>query len=106
MTLIHQANKYLFATPERIFWAFALMHLLLWTIVPSLSNPNLPLDVIEGYAWGHEWLLETHKHPPLQAWILESLFDLTGRARWAPYLTSQIAVVTAFWAVWQTGRRV
>jgi hypothetical protein len=42
----------------------------------------------------------------MQAWILEILFTITGRGRWAPYLASQLAIITAFWAVWQTGRRI
>jgi len=106
MSYLSDAKNYVTATPERMFWAFALMHLVFWTLAPSLSSPNLPLDAIEGYAWGKEWLIGTHKHPPLQAWILETLYMITGRARWAPYLASQIAIVTAFWAVWQTGRRI
>ena len=106
MPIIHQTYQYLSTTPQRLFWAFAFTHLFLWTVISSLACPNLPLDVIEGYAWGKEWLIGTYKHPPMQAWLLESIFDLTGRARWAPYLASQLAIVTAFWAVWQTGRRI
>jgi len=93
-------------SPTRIFWIFALTHLVIWTLVSSLVSANLPLDVVEGYAWGNEWLIGTHKHPPMQAWILEILYTLTGKGRWAPYLASQIAIVTAFWAVWRTGRRI
>jgi uncharacterized membrane protein len=106
MSFLRQTIKNLSASPQSLFWLFALTHLVLWTLIPSLSNQNLPLDVIEGYAWGKEWLIGTHKHPPMQAWILESIFHLTGRVKWAPYLTSQIAIVTAFWAVWRTGRRI
>ena len=97
---------YISQTPPRLFWAFALTHLVLWTAIPSLVSPNMPLDVIEGYAWGKEWLIGTHKHPPMQAWILETLFQATGRSRWVPYLASQLCIITAFWAVWQTGRRI
>ena len=93
-------------SPERAFWWFIGLHLFLWTIIPTITCGNAPLDVIEGYAWGHEWVMGTYKHPPLQAWILESLAVATGRAPWAHFLASQIAVVTAFWAVWQTGRRM
>lgn len=92
--------------PERFFWIFALTHLLLWTIVPSLTSPNAPLDVIEGYAWGREWLLGTYKHPPMQSWWLQILAVLTDRAHWAHFLASQIAIVFTFWGVWQTGRRM
>ena len=92
--------------PSQIFWWFITAHLVLWTILPSITSPNAPLDVIEGYAWGHEWLLGTYKHPPMQAWILEIFATLTGRAFWAHFLASQLSVVIAFWAVWQTGRRI
>jgi 4-amino-4-deoxy-L-arabinose transferase-like glycosyltransferase len=91
---------------ERLFWCFIALHLVLWTLLPAWSSPNAPLDVIEGYAWGHEWLIGTYKHPPMQAWCLEIMTILTGRAAWAPFLASQIAVVVAFWAVWRTGRRI
>jgi 4-amino-4-deoxy-L-arabinose transferase-like glycosyltransferase len=94
------------SSPSRLFWAFAVAHLLLWTVIPTLVSPNAPLDVIEGYVWGHEWLLGTYKHPPMQAWWLEILALLTGQTPWAYFFASQVAVVIAFWAVWQTGRRI
>jgi len=94
------------SSPSRLFWTFAIAHLLLWTLIPTLVSPNAPLDVVEGYIWGHEWLLGTYKHPPMQAWWLETLSLLTGQAPWTHFFASQIAVVIAFWAVWQTGRRI
>ncbi|MDP9127826.1 MAG: glycosyltransferase family 39 protein [Pseudomonadota bacterium] len=93
-------------TPQRLFWTFAAAHLILWTLLPSISCPNAPLDVIEGYAWGHEWLMGTYKHPPMQAWWLGAIAYLSDRASWGHFLASQIAVILAFWAVWQTGRRM
>ncbi|MBV8060290.1 MAG: glycosyltransferase family 39 protein [Alphaproteobacteria bacterium] len=92
--------------PHQIFWLFALFHFLLWVIIPAATGPNVQLDVIEGYAWGHEWPMGTYKHPPLQAWILEIFAQITNRAVWASYIASQLAIVTAFWAVWKTGRRI
>ena len=93
-------------SPHLWFWGFALLHFLLWTLVPWSVNPNAPLDVIEGYAWGHEWLIGTYKHPPMQAWWLEILAILTDHASWVHFLASQIAVVVAFWAVWDTARHL
>jgi len=90
--------------PAQLFWALAVLHLAIWTIVPALTCPNAPLDVIEGYAWGREWLLGTYKHPPMQSWWLQILALATDRAPWVHFLASQIAIITAFWAVWQTGR--
>ncbi len=94
------------ASPARLFWLFALTHMLVWTVVSTLCSPNAPLDVIEGYAWGREWVLGTYKHPPLQAWILEIFAFVTERAAWAHFLASQMSILIAFWAVWQTGRRI
>ena len=33
---------------------FLFAHLIIWTLVPSISNTNLPLDTIEALAWGNE----------------------------------------------------
>ena len=38
---------------NNIFFIFILSHLIIWTLVPSLTNYNLPLDVIEALAWGN-----------------------------------------------------
>lgn len=91
---------------ERLFWFFAATHLILWTLVPALSSPNAPLDTIEGFVWGREWLIGTYKHPPMQAWVLEIFGAMTGGAHIAPFFASALAVVIAFWAVWKTGKRI
>ncbi len=75
-------------------------------MIPAFVCPNAPLDVVEGYVWGHEWLLGTYKHPPMQAWWLETISLFTGQAPWTHLLASQIAIVISFWAVWQTARRI
>ena len=31
---------------------FIASHLIIWTLVPALTNNNLPLDTIEHLAWG------------------------------------------------------
>jgi hypothetical protein len=90
----------------QIFWGFLCIHVFLWTAIPTLVCPNVPLDVIEGYAWGREWLIGTYKHPPMQAWWLEILAQITGRAMWAHFFASQLAIGIAFWGVWETGKRI
>ncbi len=81
-----------------------LTHAFCWTLLPTLVNSNLPVDVIEGLAWGHEWELGYYKHPPMKPWFLEIAAILSGRADWAIYLMSQIFVVTAFWAIWRLAK--
>ena len=38
--------------PSKIFFLLLIVHLLIWTLIPSLTNNNLPLDTIEALAWG------------------------------------------------------
>ncbi len=87
-----------------LFWLFAGLHLVLWTVVPTLTQPNAPLDTIEMLYWGHEWQLGYYKHPPLPGWIAEFSCLLLGRAAWPTYLAAQVGVVTCFWAAWQLAR--
>lgn len=93
-----QAKKY--------FFIFTAIHLLVWTLVPTLVSPHAPLDVIEGYAWGQEWLLGTHKHPPMQSWLLHIASTITSHANITHFLLSQIAIAITFWAVWDIARKM
>ena len=77
------------------------LHLLVWTLVPTLVNPNLPLDVIEGLAWGNAWQWGYDKHPPLSAWLVELAYSAAPGQGWPVYLLSAISVTLAFWAVWR-----
>ena len=36
---------------QKYLFYFLFFHLLMWTLVPSISNVNLPLDTIEALAW-------------------------------------------------------
>jgi 4-amino-4-deoxy-L-arabinose transferase-like glycosyltransferase len=73
----------------------------LWTIIPSLSNTNLPLDTIEALAWGSNLDWGYYKHPPFSAFAVEIFYTIFGNNDWAYYLLSQIFVVTAFYFVWK-----
>ena len=37
---------------SKVFILFLFVHLLMWTLIPTISNINLPLDTIEALAWG------------------------------------------------------
>ena len=93
-------------SPAYLFWLITGVYFIAWIIVPTLAISNVPIDTLEGYAWGHEWPLGTYKHPPLAAWVLEALAVVTNRAAWAHFFANQLAVIVTFWAVWQTGRRI
>ena len=86
---------------NNIFFIFALSHLIVWTLVPSLTNKNLPLDTIEALAWGSNLDWGFNKHPPVSAFFSEIFFQIFGAQDWAYYLLSQIFGVTAFIVVFK-----
>ena len=75
---------------NNIFFIFASSHLIIWTIIPSLTNNNLPLDTIEALAWGSNLDWGFNKHPPMSAFFSEVFFRIFGSQDWAYYLLSQI----------------
>ena len=63
---------------NNIFVIFVLLHLIIWTLVPTLTNQNLPLDTIEALAWGSNLDWGFNKHPPASAFFLEVLYQIFG----------------------------
>ena len=84
-----------------ILYVFIAAHLILWTLTPSLTNNNLPLDTIEHLAWGSNLDWGFNKHPPAAALFLEIFYKIFGSQDWAYYLLSQIFVVIAFIVVFK-----
>tara|TARA_Y100001958_G_C21220845_1_gene546206 strand:+ start:737 stop:2110 length:1374 start_codon:yes stop_codon:yes gene_type:complete len=93
--MIEKNNNY------NVFVVFILSHLMIWTLVPTLTNINLPLDTIEALAWGSnlDWGFE--KHPPMSAFFVEIFYRIFGSQDWSYYLLSQICVITAFIFIWK-----
>ena len=81
---------------NKLFYSFITLHLILWTLIPSLTNNNLPLDTIEALAWGSNLDWSFNKHPPVSAFFPEIFYQIFGAQDWAYYLLSQIFVVIAF----------
>ena len=82
-----------------IFFLFA--HVIVWTLVPSISNINLPLDTIEALAWGSNLDWGYSKHPPFSAWSVEIFYRIFGNQDWAYYFLSQLFVITAFFVIFK-----
>ena len=86
---------------NKLLYGFITVHLILWTLIPSLTNNNLPLDVIEALAWGSNLDWGFNKHPPGSAFFPEIVYQLFGNQDWAFYLLSQLFVVIAFIVVFK-----
>ena len=92
--------------PLLAFAIFAIVHAVLWTIVPAFLQRSLQLDGIEGVAYGRDWQLGYWKHPPLPWLLMDITHQIFGARLWAFFLLGQLAAVAAFWAIWRLGREL
>ena len=83
------------------FIIFLFSHLIIWTLIPTFSNINLPLDTIEALAWGSDLKWGFNKHPPLSAFAAEIFFKIFGNEDWAFYFLSQVFVIISFIVVFK-----
>ena len=91
---------------NRLFHYFLLIHLVIWTLIPSITNHNLPLDTIEALAWGSNLDWGFDKHPPLSALAVEIFYKIFGPQDWVYYLLSQLFVITAFYFVFKLSKEI
>jgi 4-amino-4-deoxy-L-arabinose transferase-like glycosyltransferase len=89
--------------PVAAFAAFAALHAAVWTALPALLYPNLPLDLIEALTYGREWQLGYDKLPPLPWWLVEIAHRLADVDA-AYYALAQAAVIAALALVFATAR--
>ena len=87
------------------FVVFALAHAAVWTVLPYVLYPNLPLDLIEALTYGRGWQLGYDKLPPLPWWLVEVAWR-TFHSDFAYYMLGQVSVLSAFAAVWAITLRV
>ncbi len=91
---------------NNVFYIFVTAHLIFWTLIPSLTNHNLPLDTIEALAWGSNLDWGFNKHPPMSAFVPEIFFLIFGSQDWVYYLLSQIFVIISFYFVFKFSNEI
>jgi 4-amino-4-deoxy-L-arabinose transferase-like glycosyltransferase len=89
--------------PRDALVVLCLAQLVIWSVAPILTHHAPPHDVLEGYMWGREWPLGTHKHPPLPGWLLEATRLLTGSVTWPAYVLPQLCIVLAYGFIFRLG---
>ena len=50
-------------SPARLVGLLAVSQVLVWTLAPTLTHSSPPLDVVESYMWGREWVIATYIRP-------------------------------------------
>jgi len=101
-----RSSRHLMPHPAKLVALLAGGQLIAWTLAPTLTHSAPPLDVVEGYMWGREWVLATYKHPALPSWALEATRLLTGTVGWPAYLLSEACVAATFACVFLLGREL
>jgi hypothetical protein len=91
------------ASPDRAMAAILAIHAAVWTALPALLYPNLPLDLIEALMYGREWQLGYDKLPPLPWWLVE-VAHLTIGHDFAYYLLAELAVIAALALVYAAAK--
>ena len=86
---------------KKNFSIFIILHIILWTAIPTIFNTNLSLDTIEVLTWGNELKLGYDKFPPVFPLFTEFFYKIFGNQDWAYYLLSQLFVVTCFVVVFK-----
>ena len=89
-----------------LFYIFVTSHLIFWTLIPTVTNHNLPLDTIEALAWGSNLDWGFNKHPPMSAFFSEVFYQIFGSQDWAYYLLSQIFVIISFYYVFKLSNEI
>lgn len=91
-------------SPAALVGLLLVLQMAAWTLAPGLTHSSPPLDVVESYMWGREWVIATFKHPSMPGWALETSHLLTGTYGWPAYVVSQIFICTTFVFVFLLGR--
>ena len=89
---------------NNLIYIFITSHLLIWTLIPTFTNQNLPLDTIEALAWGSNLDWGFNKHPPMSAFLSEIFYRIFGPQDWAYYLLSQMCIVVSFLAIFKIAK--
>ena len=86
---------------KKFLYYLIFFHIILWTVIPTIVNTNLPLDTIEALAWGNDLKLGYDKYPPVFPLFTELFFKFFGNQDWAYYLLSQLFVASCFLIVFK-----
>ncbi|MDP7453777.1 MAG: hypothetical protein QGE95_16180, partial [Arenicellales bacterium] len=84
---------------QSLFWLFVLVHVIGWTLVPSLARHELDSDSMMHFAWGQEWMGSYRLHPPLLPWVVAGFLKVAGANNWSYNLLTQLNFLAAFYCV-------
>ncbi|MFY7864775.1 glycosyltransferase family 39 protein [Roseateles sp.] len=81
--------------------SFMAFHLLLWTVLASLSHRAPPWDNVEQLVWQQSLEWGYYKHPPFPTWWVHAWTSLLGRSMWVTFFAAQLSVVLMQFFIWR-----
>ena len=85
----------------RLTLAYLALHLLLWTLLPTISHRAPPWDNIEQLVWTQSLEWGYYKHPPAPTWWMYFWTELLGRHVGVTFFAAQLSVVGMLYCVWR-----
>jgi 4-amino-4-deoxy-L-arabinose transferase-like glycosyltransferase len=92
--------------PEHYLYIILALHIAFLSVVALLTQPTLPLDVVEQLAWAHDPQWVYFKHPPLPAWTLWLVEQTTFHSLWAAAIVGPAATALTIWIVFRLASRI
>ncbi|MCD6046886.1 MAG: hypothetical protein K0S08_533 [Gammaproteobacteria bacterium] len=88
-------------TTTRWFYIFLIIHILCWTLAPSLVRHTLPIDSNESTIWANHLQWGYDRDPYFYAFCAKLALALSQHAMWGMYFFGQCMVGVALWAIWR-----
>ncbi len=85
--------------------AALIVHAILWTLAPILSEPTPSPKIALGLATGREWLLGYPGLPPLAPWLMQAVYAAMRSIAAVKMLGPAMVAITG-WLVFALARRV
>jgi len=82
-----------------------ILHAILWTLAPLISEPTPSPKVALGLAMGREWMLGYPGMPPLAPWLMQTVYAATRSIAAVTMLGPAMVAITG-WLVFALARRI
>lgn len=87
------------------FWCLATIHVVFWTVLATLTQPNLPAQTLELLTSGRELAWGYSTHPPMGVWLASAVSSIAAPSNWPVYLLAQLCGMVSVWSAWKLARK-
>lgn len=87
------------------FWTLVGLHVLVWTVLATWTQLNLPEETLEMLSSGRDFEWGYATQPPLGVWLASTVSLLAAPSNWPVYMLAQICGMVSVWAAWKLGRK-